>query len=373
MLNTITWKPMRVGDLFTSYTGGDLILSNLHEGPIPVISHSIKNNSIGFFSLPIEGQKLFNSNTALALSDRGNFRATVQKDDFYIGTRVKALEAKFGNCNKRILSFIATVINNESFRFCYGRNCTGGIDDLLISLPSFPDGTPNYEYMDSYIKAINQDVATIPDYFLNEGYDKACWYMDNINQDNFERYYGGKYCEGTVKFRPCDNSTWSEFKVGGKDGLFDVMPGKRLTKSDQHEGMMPFLGATKYNNGITGYISEEPLYSGPCLTINYNGSVAEAFYQSSAFWNSDDVKAWIPRYKFNVFIAMFLIVIIRLQQQHYFYGRKWSQESMEKTIIKLPYIYDDTGKKVPDWDYMEQYIKSLPFSKNIKKQLGSAS
>lgn len=57
------------------------------------------------------------------------------------------------------------------------------------------------------------------------------------------------------------------------------------------------MGATKFNNGITGYIDMEPLYHEPCITVNYNGSVAEAFYQEMPFWNSDDVKVWIPNFE----------------------------------------------------------------------------
>ena len=71
----------------------------------------------------------------------------------------------------------------------------------------------------------------------------------------------------------------------------------------------------------------------------FNGyDVAEAFYQEVPFWNSDDVKVWIPNFQFNKYIAFFLITIIRQQQQHYSYGIKWNQTKMEKTKIKLPVI-----------------------------------
>ncbi len=125
------------------------------------------------------------------------------------------------------------------------------------------------------------------------------------------------------------------------------------------------MGATKFNNGITGYIDMEPLYHEPCITVNYNGSVAEAFYQEMPFWNSDDVKVWIPNFEFNKYIAFFLITIIRLQKQHYSYGIKWNQSEMERTRIKLPFCIGEDGRKTPDWNYMERFIKSLPFSEGI--------
>lgn len=45
-----------------------------------------------------------------------------------------------------------------------------------------------------------------------------------------------------------------------------IKPGKHLTKAEQHEGETFFVGATKFNNGLTGYIDAEPLYSEPCIT-----------------------------------------------------------------------------------------------------------
>lgn len=163
------WREYKIGDLFTTYTGGDLIISNVEEGNIPIVSHSASRNSVSIFSSEIPGKKLFDCSKVIALADRGTFFATIQKEDFYIGTRVKALESKYDNITKHILMFIATIINNEAFRFTYGRNCTGGLDSLKISLPTKFDSTgrifvdssqkfskngyvPDWDYMDQYIK-----------------------------------------------------------------------------------------------------------------------------------------------------------------------------------------------------------------------------
>ena len=44
----------------------------------------------------------------------------------------------------------------------------------------------------------------------------------------------------------------------------------------------------------------------------------------------------------------------------YSYGRKWFLESMKSTVIKLP---EKSGK--PNWSYMEDYMKSLPYGDRI--------
>lgn len=46
------------------------------------------------------------------------------------------------------------------------------------------------------------------------------------------------------------------------------------------------------------------------------------------------------------------------------YGRKWRPERMIKSTIRLPAKLKD-DKYVPDWDYMENYIKSLPYGDRI--------
>jgi len=43
------------------------------------------------------------------------------------------------------------------------------------------------------------------------------------------------------------------------------------------------------------------------------------------------------------------------------YGRKWTLEKMRETVLVLPTTSD--GK--PDWEFMENYIKSLPYSDRI--------
>ena len=50
-----------------------------------------------------------------------------------------------------------------------------------------------------------------------------------------------------------------------------------------------------------------------------------------------------------------------LEKYRFNYGRKWGIDRMKKSLIKLP--VDSDGK--PDWQFMEDYIKSLPYSINL--------
>ena len=63
----------------------------------------------------------------------------------------------------------------------------------------------------------------------------------------------------------------------------------------------------------------------------------------------------------NKYIAMFIITVIKANRYRFGYGRKWTIEKMKETFIKLPSRSDGD----PDFEYMEKYIKSLPYSDKI--------
>ena len=62
----------------------------------------------------------------------------------------------------------------------------------------------------------------------------------------------------------------------------------------------------------------------------------------------------------NKYIALFLVTILNLENYRYNYGRKASQSRIQTTSIKLP---EKDGK--PDFEFMEIFIQSLPYSNNL--------
>jgi hypothetical protein len=84
---------------------------------------------------------------------RGNFFATTQPRDYYLGTRTKALIAKFENVNGAILLFISTVINKERYRFSYGRVASKRTGNITIKLPTV-NGQPDWGYMTDFIQTL---------------------------------------------------------------------------------------------------------------------------------------------------------------------------------------------------------------------------
>lgn len=164
--------------------------------------------------------------------------------------------------------------------------------------------------------------------------------------------------------------SWKEFEMGK---LFDIKKGKRLTSADQEDGNNNYIGAIDSNNGVANHIGQKPIHSANTISLSYNGSVGEAFYQSEPYWATDDVNALYSYYDdFNKYIGLFMVAVIRQEKYKFSYGRKWTLDNMNKTKINLPIQHNDDGtpfidvnKKysddghVPDWKFMEYYMKSL--------------
>lgn len=144
--------------------------------------------------------------------------------------------------------------------------------------------------------------------------------------------------------------------------LFEIQKGKRITNSQMKLGTTPCIRPIKFNNGVYRYIEIEPNHSGNTITVSYNGSVGEAFYQPNPHFSLDDINVLYPKFKMNIYIAMFLVTLIKMERYRFSYGRKWHKERMEKSIINLP--IDQHGN--PDWEFMERFIKSLRYSKALE-------
>jgi len=258
-----------------------------------------------------------------------------QPKNFIASDHVEKLIPKF-ELNKYVGLFLATIINNEQYRYNYGRKAAQiRLQLAKIKLP-VKNGEPDWAGMEEYIKSLP---------FFN--------YVD------FEDLSSFKY-PVSLNNLSLKSENWKQFKL---DELFEIKKGKRLTKEDMTNGQTPFIGAIDSNNGYREFIGEAANHTGNTITVNYNGSVAEAFYQPVSFWASDDVNVLYPKFLMSIYSAMFLCTVIKQEKYRFNYGRKWNKERMEKSDISLPAV---DGK--PDFKFMEDYIKSLPYSSALIKK-----
>ena len=159
-----------------------------------------------------------------------------------------------------------------------------------------------------------------------------------------------------------DSSKWKEFLFSE---VFNMERGKggTATNATNNPGNNLYIGASGENNGITKYTSLKPTEQGNAITVANNGSVGASFFQKEDFLASSDVT--VLRLKdrdLNGCIALFITTLIFDIAKSFDYGRKWGISRMKESKISLP--VDLNGN--PDWQLMEDYIKSLPYSKYLE-------
>lgn len=123
----------------------------------------------------------------------------------------------------------------------------------------------------------------------------------------------------------------------------------------------PYISSTERNNGIFEYVDELPTNKGNTITANRGGSVGFFFYQPMDYLATPvDVRILTPKFELNKYIALFITTVLKREKFKFNYSRKMGTDRLKKLQIKLP-----SKSGAPDWEFMESYIKSLPYSSSI--------
>lgn len=350
-LNTKEWKEFKMSSLFNIHAGKYHYKNEYSSGKTPYVSASNINNAISEY---IDLEPDFKGNCII--TGKVGCTAFYQPEDFCATSDVNIFVPKFA-LNQYIGLFITTVLNkSENYKWGYGRQCrVKNSMSIIIRLPvCYENGKDGNKILKLDNKCIYSSDGYIPDFAFMEKYIKSlhCKPVTTKVHKNNNRL-------------EINTKEWHEFVLGD---IFDIKKGKRLVKADHTDGKTPYIGATDSNNGLANYIGQPPLHDGNTITLSYNGSVGEAFYQPEPFWATDDVNVLYFKkengVEFNRFIALFICTILRKEKYRYSYGRKWILENMESSVIKLPSVFKD-GEILPDFGYMEKYIKQLYYSDRI--------
>lgn len=334
VLSSVKWAKFRLEELFSIKKGKRLTKAEMSTGMTPFVGAIDSNNGVSGRI----GQPATHEGGTLTVSYNGSVaEAFYQPNPFWASDDVNVLYPIF-HMSPHVALFLCTIIRMEKYRFNYGRKWN--LERMKIStifLPVDENGTPDWKFMDDYIRSLSFGAAIA---------DKG-QFGEAINPKS-----------SSEKIIKLDVTGWANFKL---EQLFLIKKGKRLTKADMSKGQTPYIGAIESNNGVSAQIGQTPTHQAGTITVSYNGSVAEAFYQPQPFWATDDVNVLYPNFEMSPYVALFLCSVIRMEKFRFNYGRKWGLERMKASVIKLP--VDSSGK--PDWDFMERYIRSLPFSASI--------
>ena len=241
--------------------------------------------------------------------------------------------------------FIVTLLDRERPKYSFGRKYGKYVAKTTIPLPTQKDGeTPDWDWIEKHTKE-----NTLP---LLPNNAKNVWLKqyetDSINDNNIQY----------------NTNEWVCFKLMD---LFEVKLTKGDIKADRIDGgTVPLVSSGESNNGVVKYISEDgdgiaETFPGNTITLDM---FCHAYYQPKEYYavGHGRVNILIPKFLLNKYIGSFLTTIIDKEMYRFSYGRAVYSNVAERIKIKLPVI---PGTNNPDWQFMEDYIKSLPYSKNI--------
>lgn len=340
-LNSVEWGEFRIKDLFEIEAVKGRPIENYKKGDIPYVSTAATNNAVINF---IEKDKNILTSAFAITVDPIKGTCFFHDYDFvgrgFSGASVNVLRNI--NLNKYNGVFICSSIEKTSkLKASYGYLFNSNrLKMAVILLPIDFKGRPNWQFMEDYIK---QEMK--------------------VQSSKVASYYENKLMKLGFELLDLDVK-WKEFWM---EDILDIKSGVRLTKADQIDGNIPFIGASDANNGVTEFVGNtNKSLDSNVLGVNYNGSVVENFYHSYECIFSDDVK----RIKFkngeygDEFTYLFLKQMILSQKNKYQYGYKFNAKRMSRQKIMLP--IDKNGE--PHWKYMSNFIKKLE-KENIEKTL----
>ena len=214
----------------------------------------------------------------------------------------------------------------------------------------------------SILERINEE-----DEWLAEAYLKTDFL--EFKRTNFEKsvhdYTGFRFAtfnlkeissnEQSKKIIKLNDRKWKYFNY---EKIFNSnLRGKRLIADHREEGNVLYFSASEFNNGWTDSIAN-PLFKEKDSII-YT-TFGDAYYIQGEFTASDEVTIFKDR-KLNIYTGLFISTVMTKNKYKYSFGRKAFKNKWINDLIPLPV---DKHNNI-DWKFMEDYIKSLPYSKSL--------
>ena len=345
-LNIEKWEEFFLGDLFNIEAGIYHYPDEYEDGETPYVSASNIQNGI---SQKINLKPDFKGNCIT--TGKVGCTAFYQSNDFCATSDVNIFTPKKFKLNEKIGLFIVSVINmSENYKWSYGRQCrVGDSKEIIIKLP--------IQINEHQLPIIDDSCS-----FSKKGYIPDFVFM--------EKYITSLKCRPIKTYNVNKDSNilslknWKEFSLG--DLFEQVYKAKAYVKNElelvqvPQIGYMRFITRTDENNGCDCYVKiddNDIKEKGNAIIIG--DTTSTIYYQAEDFVTGDHIVVcranWINKYT-----ALFIKSIVEKERYRYSYGRAFKMDLIKSTIIKLP-----TKNDSPDWEFMENYIKSLPYGDRI--------
>lgn len=340
-MNEFSLKVFNLTDIFNLSTGASIPKKDFEDGQIPRISATAQDNGIQQFTNNLQENPNFRiKKNFISVSFLG--------DVFYhpyeasLDMKIHVLEPKNIKLNKHIAIFLVSILKKQFQKYDYGNQLSlSDLKKAKIVLPVNNEETPDYEYMEKYIKSIEEERVLKSKVFIQNKLDK-------LEYIEIEGIY---------------DKNWLDFNIS--DIFENLERGKRLTRNSFIDGDTPYVSSTAINNGVDAFIgnTENVRIFSDCLTLANSGSVGSTFYHPYSFVASDHV-THLKNSNFNKYVYLFLATMTQRLTEKYNFNREINDTRLKRETIILPVDEEDN----PDYEYMEQYMINLEY-KLLKKYL----
>lgn len=316
---------MKVKDIFDVVYGVNLELINCNEtssliNTVNFVSRTSENNGVVARVLLIDGVTPHEAGTISCAVSGSVLSTFVQSKPYYSGRDLCVLTPKIELKLVEKL-FYCYVINANKYRYSYGRAANKTLKNIEL-----PDEIPEWVY-----------------------------------KVDLEKYYEKIKTNIPHKTLELDKSNWKKFQI---NKIFNLQNCKCSNASDLVNGYdITYIGAKKSNNGVMKYCKADTslITIGNCIIFicDGQGSVGYSNYISENFIGSTTLTVGYNKF-LNKYNGLFIVTIADMERYKFSFGRKY-RNSLPTTKIKLPATADGN----PDWGFMENFIKQLPYSDKI--------
>lgn len=326
------WKDFRVIDILGTSTNSvahhSESLTLAEEKGIPYITRTSYNNGLS----SIVNNKNYQLNPANSISfGAENAEFFYQPFKYITGNKMYY----YKSIDKEASLFLVECLNYsiKNCGFGYGMGLTGTRMNMRkFMLPVDDKDRVDEQYIKDFVLKVKQNkIKLYVDYITNK--------LKNLT---------------LIEIPKLNEKKWKEFFL--TEIFEDIQRGKRLTKSNQKCGYIPYVSSTSLNNGVDNYISNNTnvrKYK-DCLSLANSGSVGSCFYHKYEFVASDHI-THLKNDNLNEFSYLFISALLSRLSEKYNFNREMNDKRIKREKVLLP-INDE---EKPDFAYMEQYIKNL--------------
>lgn len=357
-LTSKKWKQFRIGSIFKVSRGQRFITAHHKAGNIPYCSASDKNNGVtDFISNP-----LFIEENALIYSTFGD--CYYMEGKFTASDEISILKNK--SLNTYNGKFIATILSANKYKYQFVRKAfQNKFIDEYIYLPVNDKDDPDWEWMEQYMKSLekglDEQMKSIME-VANGDKNTIKIFANKVDINDFTSWLNTN-ADMSKNQMSLNSIKWKEFCLGT---LFNTpYKGFAYTKTQIENnisnGSLPvfYVTRTENNNAVSNIINVSEdlkgIEQGNAIVIG--DTTATVSYQKDKFICGDHIVIlradWL-----NYYTGLFIKAIIEYDKYKYSYGRAFNIEYIINSNVYLP-----TSDNInPDWNWIEQYMKSLPYS-----------